>query len=216
MKLAGIESIAASTERACKAKKPGNARAHRQDHHFPASPIQAHVSVRHRGARSQARSRYSRTPDFPCFQFPDGPHLRPSVEPVHRPAVGAKEQPDRRPSKRRQQSGTALRRKIHIATNERLYPHSRRHHDQVDIETLLTVEAPSLAIANGAAAGVIAGIAALTFLSCCASTSENGPKRERNKRREQPKASKCILELRFRRMEEADPARMSKRIIISV
>src|SRR5262249_56622317 len=51
-----------------------------------------------------------------------------------------KQKPNRRPSKRRQESCSALCRKIHIATDERLYPYSRRHHDQVDVKPLLAVE----------------------------------------------------------------------------
>src|SRR5215475_2876149 len=42
--------------------------------------------------------------------------------------------------KRRKGSCSALWRKSHIATDERLYPHSRRHHDQVDVKPLLAVE----------------------------------------------------------------------------
>src|SRR5262249_51032811 len=82
----------------------------------------------------------ARDTDFFSFQFPDRTNLRPSVKPVHRTAVSTKQKPNRRPSKRRQESCSALCRKIHIATDERLYPHSRRHHDQVDVKPLLAVE----------------------------------------------------------------------------
>src|SRR5215475_9146523 len=61
----------------------------------------------------------------------------------------------------------------------------------------------------------MAGIAACTFLSCCASVCDNDPKRARNKRRKQPKANGCRLVLRLGRIKEADCSRLSKRIIIS-
>src|SRR5262249_31458868 len=82
----------------------------------------------------------ARDTNFFSFQFADRLYLRPSVKPVHRTAVSTKQKPNRRPSKGRQESRSALCRKIHIATDERLYPHSRRHHDQVDVKPLLAVE----------------------------------------------------------------------------
>src|SRR5262249_59309344 len=82
----------------------------------------------------------ARDTNFFSFQFADRLYLRPSVKPVHRTAVSTKQKPNRRSSKRRQESCSALCRKIHIATDERLYPHSRRHHDQVHVKPLLAVK----------------------------------------------------------------------------
>src|SRR4029453_3773036 len=143
MKLAGIESIAASTERACKAKK--RAMPEPTGRITTSRPPSSPCFVKRSRSRESGPLPILKTPTFLPFSPPTNPipnraNLRAWGESVQRPPVRAKEQPDRRPSKRRQQSRTALRGKIHIATNERLYSYSRRHHDQVDIETLLTVE----------------------------------------------------------------------------
>src|SRR5262245_43105737 len=80
------------------------------------------------------------TPTFFPFSSPTERTSGRAVQPIHRTAISTKQKPNRRPSKRRQESCSALCRKIHIATDERLYPHSRRHHDQVDVKPLLAIE----------------------------------------------------------------------------
>src|SRR5262249_62270841 len=100
---------------------------------------QSHSFLEHHEARSRDRCRCSR---HRLFFLSVPPLNEPPAERKASTSDGGrpKQKPNRRPSKRRQESCSALCRKIHIATDERLYPYSRRHHDQVDVKPLLAVE----------------------------------------------------------------------------